>query len=91
MADKIKKEGKKWFAQNFELAFLGSSSTLINEEALKSFEPLTDDEVIFNSFPKNSKIPINIKIIIFLLDITFLSSFKLNKYHIKYIHTLGLL
>lgn len=48
-ADKIKKEGKKWFAQNFELAFLGSSSTLINEEALKSFEPLTDDEVIFNS------------------------------------------
>ena len=48
-ANKIKKEGKKWFAQNFELAFLGSSSTLINEEALKSFEPLTDDEVIFNS------------------------------------------
>ena len=45
----IKKNGKKWFAQNFELAFLGSSSTLINEEALKSFEPLTDDEVIFNS------------------------------------------
>ena len=48
-ADKIKKEGKKWFAQNFELAFLGSSSTLINEDALKNFDPLEENEIIFNS------------------------------------------
>ena len=45
----IKKNGKKWFAQNFELAFLGSSSTLINEDGLKSFEPLDENEIIFNS------------------------------------------
>ena len=45
----IKKNGKKWFAQNFELAFLGSSSTLINEDGLKSFEPLEENEIIFNS------------------------------------------
>ena len=45
----IKKNGKKWFAQNFELAFLGSSSTLINEEALKNFDPLEENEIIFNS------------------------------------------
>ena len=45
----IKKNGKKWFAQNFELAFLGSSSTLINEDALKNFDPLEENEIIFNS------------------------------------------
>lgn len=47
--EQIRKNGKKHFAQNFELAFLGSSSTLIDEEALKSMEYIDENEVIFNS------------------------------------------
>ena len=47
--EKIKKEGKLWFAQNFELAFLGSSNTLIESTALQNLIPQDDDQIIFNS------------------------------------------
>ena len=47
--EKIKKEGKLWFAQNFELAFLGSSNTLIESTALQNLIPQDEDQIIFNS------------------------------------------
>ena len=47
--EKIKKEGKLWFAQNFELAFLGSSNTLIESTALQNLIPRDEDQIIFNS------------------------------------------
>ena len=47
--EKIKKEGKLWFAQNFELAFLGSSNTLIESSALQNLIPRDEDQIIFNS------------------------------------------
>lgn len=45
----IKKNGRKWFAQNFELAFLGSSNTLIESTALQNLIPQDEDQIIFNS------------------------------------------
>ena len=47
--EKIKKEGKLWFAQNFELAFLGSSNTLIESTALQNLISQDEDQIIFNS------------------------------------------
>ena len=47
--EKIKKESKLWFAQNFELAFLGSSNTLIESTALQNLIPQDEDQIIFNS------------------------------------------
>lgn len=46
--EQIKKNGKKWFAQNFELAFLGSSSTLINEDSLRTLDYIDEDLVVYN-------------------------------------------
>ncbi len=46
--EQIKKNGKKWFAQNFELAFLGSSSTLINEDSLRTLDYIDEDLVVYD-------------------------------------------
>lgn len=45
----IKKNGKQFFAQNYALEFLGSSSTLINSEALKNLVPMDDSLVLYNT------------------------------------------
>ena len=46
--EQIKKNGKKWFDQNFELAFLGSSSTLINEDSLRTLDYIDEDLVVYD-------------------------------------------
>ena len=48
-AEIIKKNGKQFFAQNYALEFLGSSSTLISSEALKTLTPMKDEEVLYNT------------------------------------------
>ena len=48
-AEIIKKNGKQFFAQNYALEFLGSSSTLISGEALKTLTPMKDEEVLYNT------------------------------------------
>ena len=48
-AEIIQKNGKQFFAQNYALEFLGSSSTLISGEALKNIIPMDDSLVIYDS------------------------------------------
>lgn len=48
-AEIIQKNGKQFFAQNYALEFLGSSSTLISGEALKNIIPIDDSLVIYDS------------------------------------------
>lgn len=48
-AEIIKKNGKQFFAQNYALEFLGSSSTLLSSEALKTLTPMKDEEVLYNT------------------------------------------
>ena len=48
-AEIIQKNGKQFFAQNYALEFLGSSSTLISGEALKNIIPMNDSLVIYDS------------------------------------------
>ena len=45
----IRKHGKRYFAQNYELEFLGSSNTLISAYALKNLEPCDDNLVSYNT------------------------------------------
>ena len=45
----ISTNGRQYFAQNYELAFLGSSNTLIESTALQNLIPQDEDQIIFNS------------------------------------------
>lgn len=45
----IRKHGKRYFAQNYELEFLGSSNTLISSYALKNLEPCDEKLVSYNT------------------------------------------
>ena len=45
----IRKHGKRYFAQNYELEFLGSSNTLISAYALKNLEPCDENIVSYNT------------------------------------------
>lgn len=45
----IRKHGKRYFAQNYELEFLGSSNTLISAYALKNLEPCDENLVSYNT------------------------------------------
>ena len=45
----ISTNGRQYFAQNYELAFLGSSNTLIESTALQNLIPRDEDQIIFNS------------------------------------------
>ena len=45
----IRKHGKRYFAQNYELEFLGSSNTLISAYTLKNLEPCDENIVSYNT------------------------------------------
>ena len=45
----IRKHGKRYFAQNYKLEFLGSSNTLISSYALKNLEPCDENIVSYNT------------------------------------------
>ena len=45
----ISTNGRQYFAQNYELTFLGSSNTLIESTALQNLIPQDEDQIIFNS------------------------------------------
>ena len=45
----ISTNGRQYFAQNYELAFLGSSNTLIESTALQNLIPQDEDQIIFNN------------------------------------------
>ena len=45
-----------YFNQNFGNEFLGSSNTLINSSALKSLDPMDEDEIIFDLLFEGLKI-----------------------------------
>jgi len=52
----VEKYGELYFAQNYGNSFLGSSSTLITGDALKSIKVMSDDLIIFNSLFNGLKI-----------------------------------
>lgn len=47
--EQISKNGKQFFAQNYELAFLGSSDTLIDSNALQNLTPLEENKILLNT------------------------------------------
>lgn len=54
--EQIAKNGKLYWAQNFECDFIDSSNTLIDKEALRSLNPIDDNEVIYDTIFKGLRI-----------------------------------